>query len=140
MYTRPIYETEVDRMRERSVQEYLLRKIDCLWQEAPTHDNVDGYLYHPDKELGAVVEIKIRSNRSTAYDTYMLSAYKWRNGLHRAKTLGVPFMLVVKFADGVYYTIVEEDYQVAQGGRYDRNDRFDEEQCVYIPMEKFRPL
>jgi hypothetical protein len=31
MYQRPVYETEADRQRERAVQEYLLRKIDCLW-------------------------------------------------------------------------------------------------------------
>jgi hypothetical protein len=140
MYQRPVYETEADRQRERAVQEYLLRKIDCLWQEAPPKDNIDGYLFHPNRDLGAVVEIKIRTNRSTAYDTYMLSSYKWRNGLYRAKTLGVPFMLVVKFADGVHYTVVEEEYQVGSGGRYDRNDRFDAEECVFIPMSKFRPL
>jgi hypothetical protein len=140
MYQRPVYETEADRQRERAVQEYLLRKIDCLWQEAPPKDNIDGYLFHPNQDLGAVVEIKIRTNRSTAYDTYMLSAYKWRNGLYRAKTLGVPFMLVVKFADGVFYTIVDDAYEIGRGGRYDRNDRFDSEECVFIPMDTFRPL
>lgn len=140
MQPRPLYETEADRIRERAVQEHLTSKIDCVWEDAPVRDNVDGYLYHPNGDLAAVVEIKIRSNRSTTYDTYMLSAYKWRNGLHRAKTLGVQFMLVVKFADGVYYTIMEEDYPMGLGGRYDRNDRFDEEQCIYIPMEKFKPL
>ena len=140
MQPRPLYETEADRIRERAVQAHLTSKIDCVWEDAPVHDNIDGYLYHPNGDLAAVVEIKIRSNRSTTYDTYMLSAYKWRNGLYRAKTLGVQFMLVVKFADGVYYTIMEEDYPTGLGGRYDRNDRFDEEQCIYIPMEKFKPL
>jgi hypothetical protein len=70
----------------------------------------------------------------------MLSSYKWRNGLYRAKTLGVPFMLVVKFADGVFYTIVDDAYEIGRGGRYDRNDRFDSEECVFIPMDTFRPL
>jgi len=84
MYTRPIYETEADRARERLVQQHLVSKIDCSFTEAPPQDNVDGYLVNHDGTLGAVVEIKIRSNRSTTYDTYMLSAYKWRNGLHRA--------------------------------------------------------
>lgn len=140
MYTRPIYETEADKAKERTVQQHITAKIDCLFQEAPVHDNLDGYLYHPDGNLGAVVEIKVRTNRSTTYDTYMLSAYKWRNGLHKAKTLEVPFLLVVKFADGVYYTVVKDDYPVSQGGRYDRNDRMDVENCVFIPMDSFKPL
>ena len=140
MYQRPVYETEADRERERAVQQYIIGKVDCLWEEAPPRDCIDGYLRHPSGDLAAVVEIKIRTNRSTTYDTYMLSAYKWRNGLYRAKTMNVPFMLVVKFIDGVYYTVVEDKYPTSLGGRYDRADRFDAEECAYIPMDKFRPL
>lgn len=140
MYTRPIYETEADKAKERVVQQHLTAKIDCLFQEAPARDNVDGYMYYPDGSLGAVVEIKVRTNRSTTYDTYMLSAYKWRNGLHLSRTLEVPFLLVVKFVDGIFYTVVKDDYHVSQGGRYDRSDRMDVENCVFIPMSKFRPI
>jgi hypothetical protein len=46
----------------------------------------------------------------------------------------------VKFVDGIFMTVVEDDYEIRSGGRYDRNDLMDVENCVYIPMNKFRPV
>jgi hypothetical protein len=101
---------------------------------------VDGYLYYPDMKLAAIVEIKTRRNNYNKYPTYMLSANKWRNGLALSKEKGVPFMLVVSFLDGIYVTKMKQEYDIRQGGRYDRGDAMDVEDCVYIPMSDFRRM
>ena len=137
---RPIYETAQDRQREDGVREYISNNYACTYIKSDRLATVDGYLYNPDQDLIAVVEIKCRNNAHNKYPTYMISAVKWRNGLQLAKDRGVIFLLVVSFIDGVYATKVKDFYEIKQGGRYDRGDSKDIENCVYIPMSDFREM
>lgn len=136
---RKIYETDLDRQHQSEVGEYLERAWNCTFRASKALANVDGALFCGD-EIQAVVEIKNRRNDSTKYPTYMLSAYKWRCALEISKEYGVPFMLVVKFTDGVFAAKLKDDYPIKTGGRYDRGDAMDVEDCIYIPMEEFKKV
>lgn len=137
---RKIYETETDRQKEFQVRQYLATAWDCDYEESPELSFVDCKLTNPDGSIAALVEIKTRTNASTKYPTYMLSAHKWRNALHMANEYRVPFMLVVQFTDGIYAAKIRNDYEIAKGGRTDRNDLMDIEDCVFIPMSDFRKV
>jgi len=137
---RPIYETPADKQREDEVRRYISESYSCVYMKTAELAGVDGYLYYPDMKLAAIVEIKTRRNNYNKYPTYMLSANKWRNGLALSKEKGVPFMLVVSFLDGIYVTKMKQEYDIRQGGRYDRGDAMDVEDCVYIPMSDFRRM
>jgi len=135
---RPIYETSADRARENVVRQYLESKYACLYTPAEPLSPFDGVLKYPDGTVAAIVEIKTRKNTKNKYPTYMLSAAKWESGRKVAEDLGVPFLLIVRFTDGVYVTKLKKEYPINQGGRYDRNDAQDVEPCVFIPMTDFR--
>jgi len=137
---RKIYETEADRQKEARVRQYLATAWDCDYEESPELSFVDCKLTNSDGVVAALVEIKTRTNASTKYPTYMLSAHKWRNALHMANEYRVPFMLVVQFTDGIYAAKIRNDYEIAKGGRTDRNDLMDIEDCVFIPMSDFRKV
>ena len=135
---RPIYETTQDRVRENEVALYLETKYACRYTQAPKLSPYDGSLSYPDGRLAALVEIKTRRNAKDKYPTYMLSAAKWRSGLSVSADLGVPFLLFVRFTDGLFTTKLKESYPVQRGGRWDRGDTKDVEDCVFIPMVDFR--
>jgi hypothetical protein len=137
---RPVYETVADRLREGDVREYIMDKYECNYVQSGRLAIVDGYLHRTNGDLVAVVEIKCRNNAYNKYPTYMISANKWRNGLRLADDHGVIFLLVVGFTDGIYVTKMKENYEVKRGGRYDRGDSMDVEDCVYIPMSDFRRM
>lgn len=138
---RPIYETEADKARELGVVEYLQRKgYKFLYTETVPFAPFDGYMTRPDGTTFALVEIKNRRNASDAYPTYMISANKVRAMLETAKEYQLHALLFVRFTDGVFVTRLEDNEQTGEGGRYDRNDSRDIEECVYIPMERFKEL
>jgi hypothetical protein len=35
---------------------------------------------------------------------------------------------------------MKDNYEIKQGGRYDRGDSMDVEDCIYIPMSDFRKM
>jgi hypothetical protein len=137
---RPIYESAFDKQREDNVRRYIADNYACIYMKTAELAGVDGYLHYPDMNLAALVEIKCRNNSYNKYPTYMLGANKWRNGLTMAKEKNVPFMLVVSFTDGIYITKMKDNYEIKQGGRYDRGDSMDVEDCIYIPMSDFRKM
>ena len=116
---RPIYETKQDKRNEVVVAKYTL-----LAHGRPR----------------ALVEIKVRTNTSSTYATYMISAVKVDAIINTAKEQGLIPFLVVKFTDGIFITKLVEDFKRGLGGRYDRGDTRDIEECMYIPMNKFKKL
>ena len=137
---RPIYETAQDRAREQEVHTYIMDTLDCDFVQTGSLGNVDGFICYKDGRPAAAVEIKTRKNASDKYPTYMLSANKWRNGLVIAEQYNIPFVLIVRFTDGIFAVSLGKSYKPTQGGRYDRGDAKDIEECIYIPMEKFHKI
>lgn len=137
---RKIYETDDDRQRQNRIALHLADKWNCTYIRSPDLHFVDGKILNSLGQIAAFVEIKFRNNASNKYPTYMLSAAKWRKALELAGTKKVPFMLVVEFTDGIYATKVKDSYPIAKGGRVDRNDPKDIEDCIYIPMAEFKKV
>lgn len=88
-------------------------------------------------------EIKIRTNDSTTYDTYLMSLHKYMAGVRLAEATGLPFVLVVGFTDGPMAFMctgrdgrARDRVHVRMGGRTDRGDRQDTEPTVHLPMSQ----
>jgi len=87
----------------------------------------------------AWLEIKCRSNAHNKYPTYMISrskivaAEKWRN------ITALPIYLAVGFSDAVigYLNLLERQYTTGFGGREDRADHKDREECAFFNMSEF---
>jgi hypothetical protein len=137
---RPIYETAQDRQRENEVRQYIVETYKCKYKKTEILSGVDGYLYDADDVPVAVVEIKCRNNTHGKYPTYMISASKWRNARELAENINALFILVVRFTDGIYAVKGDTDYPTAKGGRWDRGDAKDIEECMYIPLDKFKKI
>lgn len=137
---RKIYESEKDRENQVRIAEYLTEAWDCGYIKTPPLFPVDGAIVDLTGRMIALVEIKVRSNASNKYPTYMLSAGKWREAIKMCKQENFHFMLVVEFTDGIFAAKVKDDYPIAKGGRRDRNDARDIEDCIYIPMSEFKKV
>jgi len=113
-------------------------KMDCICITTPQLCAVDGLICRLDGSLWCLAEIKIRSNHSNKYTTYLLSSEKHKNIIDISVCLRVPALLIVKFTDCVMATTLRDNYLTSSGGRLDRNDIQDIELCAYIPMSEFR--
>ncbi len=136
----PRYEQPEDLAREDAVAEYLAEKMGCQQKKLGPHD-IDREL-----TLGGQVfsyaEVRTRTNEYRRYPTYIVDWDKLVKGLVKAKPLGVPFLLVVGFTDGVYGWMVDgiEELDVRPGGRSDRGDPNDQDMVAHIPMRRFAKL
>lgn len=137
---RPIYETPQDRENEASVRDRICELYNCKCRQSVELSSVDGMLVDKDDNGVAIIEIKTRRNAHDKYPTYMLSANKWRSGMKIAEHYRLPFLLFVKFTDGIFYTKLKKHYETARGGRTDRLDPYDQEECIYIDMNNFRRM
>lgn len=138
MASRPFYETQEDLSREREVADEIARVWKCKVRKMPVSYRVDYALFSVNTLL-AWLEIKCRRNAMKAYDTYMISADKIMSGLDLAHHANAPFLLVVKWSDGIGYTKITKlsDYKIEFKGRDDRNDPNDMEPVAMIPIENF---
>ena len=93
----------------------------------------------------------IRCRTKTYYDrdfeqhSLMLDRLTWNElmgGIPRHPT--EPIYIVLALPDQTYWTQVGEKLEklirIGKGGRTDRNDPEDQEECVFIPMSAFAPL
>ena len=135
-----IYETEADRKKESGVFGAISLSYSCEIEMCPPLSPADGYLIDSEGSRRAVVEVKNRRNAHNHYPTYMLSALKHGNLMRIATSESIPALLVVNFTDGLYATKLKDNYQMASGGRYDRANPKDVEQCIYIPIKEFKNI
>jgi hypothetical protein len=136
---RPFYEAPEHVSEELKVAAYVCNVFSCSYEQYPPLHPLNGKLVQ-DGITKVVAEIKIRNNASTKYPTLMMSSDKWKRGLDWAFIENKPFMLFVKFTDGIFMTKVKNKYDEAIGGRTDRNDPNDVERCVYIPISSFKKI
>jgi hypothetical protein len=136
---RPVYETEQDKYNEAVVAGYITEKYGGRYSPSVGLSSYDGILLTHGRPK-ALVEIKVRTNASSTYATYMISAAKVDAIITTAKEQGLIPFLIVKFTDGIFMTKLVEGFKRDLGGRYDRGDAQDIEECMYIPMNKFKEL
>lgn len=96
------------------------------------------WVLHKDDEVLAFAEFK---QRKTKYDTLLLSAAKYEVGLRYAERLNKPFVLFVKWPDGLYSFKFHGDFvpEVKLGGN-SRGQNGDIEPCVHIPVGLFNKI
>ena len=136
---RPIYETEQDKRNEIVVAKYITEKYGGTYVPSEGLAPFDGTLLTYGCPR-ALVEIKVRTNTSSTYATYMIGATKVDAIITTAKEQGLIPFLIVKFTDGIFITKLADNFKRGLGGRYDRGDTKDIEECMYIPMNKFKKL
>jgi len=136
-----IYESKQDLQNEDGVANALAEKWKCEQKKLGELSHIDRGLYREGR-LSAYVEIKCRNNAHDKYPDYMIDAHKLGAGLWVSHYDGLPFFLVIRFTDGIYYHRVTDESLRTQGvgGRTDRGDPLDVEMCTYIPMERFQKL
>ena len=138
---RPIYETNSDLAHEAEIGEALSKAWKVSLNKMPRAYNIDWMLTNSEGKAKAFVELKSRSNPSTQYPTLLLSLHKWMHGKAMAKEIDGPFLVVVKWTDGLYYHR-QGDCAVTYGvgGRTDRGDVQDIEPVVHIPVASFKQI
>ena len=135
---RPAYESDWDRAAEESVCEALVAAWRCSVRKLPLSYRLD-YALLRGYDIVGWLEIKVRKKR---YDTLILSAHKWMDGLRLSGTFGKPFIIAVQFPDQLLYAKALDFAGVALrwGGRSDREDWQDTEPVVYLPIDVFQPI
>ncbi len=137
---RPRYETEGDRIAEAEVAGQLHKHWDCTLHKTPPKYPYD-FVAERGGKLRGLIEIKRRSTAATLYPTYMISADKIIKCGNASEVLGVSFYLVVQFSDLLlWWEYNRGDFDLALGGRRDRNDAQDIEPVVHIDIHKFNEV
>ena len=133
-------ETPEDLKREQAVAE----EVGKHW--GLRLEKLSDSLYHIDRALvyGEHVlgwaEIKCRNRDRTTYTTFMMDFKKWMTGIDLYRTTNLPFVIVAKFTDGIWFYSYDEltKAYLRWGGRKDRGLQFDMEPVVHIPFGEFR--
>jgi len=134
---RPMYESQHDLSNEERVAATLGSLWGCQFHKMPIRYHVDWALTKDDR-VTAFAELKARNNPIGKYGTFMISLAKWVTGNELSRSANVPFLIVVKWTDGLYWHKTgTAEVEVKMGGRFDRNDSQDFEPVVHIKTENF---
>lgn len=135
--TRPFYETEADRAREKAVAERVAKHFGYFAKKLPHAYPID-YVMVSGKDVQGWLEIKCRSHAMRDYPTLMLSAQKYSAGLRLGQATSLQVNLAVQWSDALGFLHLPCDCVTKWGGRGDRGDWQDFEPTVHFGVEKFR--
>ena len=138
---RKMYETNKHLKLEREIAD----KLEVLWKcefKKLSYKLMLDFAVCRENEIKGWVEIKTRTIRSNSSPEYMISMHKMNYGFNLSKETGLPFFLVVKFTDGLYYYKYNgEKHKLRWAGRIvTQRDAQDLEPCYYIDMNLFTKL
>lgn len=141
---RPIYETAQDLGREQEVASTLESAWKCRFVKMPIRYHIDFVLIKEDKAV-AFCEIKTRNYTMQKIDEmggYLMSIGKWGSAKALSESSGLPFILVAKTTDGIWYTSVKDFKadEILVRGRTDRQDWQDIEPCVLLYCKRFTKI
>ena len=138
---RKMYETGEHLRRERLIADELEFDWKSILKKVSYKLTVDFAICRDDIIKGWV-EIKTRSITHNHSDLYMISMHKINSARQLARETELPFFLVVKFTDGIYYYKDRGEKHILKwGGRYvTQRDDQDLEPCYYINMKLFKRL
>ena len=137
---RPLYESSKDLSNELRVSSILKDFWNAEFVKLPMAYHVDWAVVRG-TEIKAFAEFKRRQNPKDRYPTFMISLNKWKNGRSLGNEIGVPFLIIVEWNDGLYYCdtkAVTPTYGF--GGRTDRADSQDQEPVVFINTKAFNKV
>ena len=144
-YMRPTYESEEDLEREGGVAAIIEKLWDCKLAKLPISYHLDFAVTRAAKCV-AFCEVKTRNYSMQDIDKmggYLLSLKKWTAARDLCLGSKVPFILVVKTLDGVYYAAFSTDFlpdDLLVRGRKDRGDWQDIEPCVLLHTKRFTQI
>lgn len=145
MSERPWYENKSDREREQIIANRF-----CSWWQfppglRPVKRKVDGFTIDfdallPDDTVRLRFEAKYRHHNFGHYPTLFISEHKLKCALATWLVDEIPVFFAVAFRDcfayaDLCYPAIRE---VIVGGRYDRNDPYDTEPMLHIPIDQLR--
>lgn len=135
---RPRNETPEDLRHEAEVAGILESKYGISVHKLSETQYCFDWALHKDDELLAFAEFK---QRKTKYDTLLLSAAKWESGIRYSERFKKPFVLFVRWPDGLYSFKLHDDFvpEVKLGGNA-RGQNGDIEPCVHIPVGLFNKI
>jgi hypothetical protein len=142
---RPTYESEADLAREGGVAAIIEGLWGCKLVKLPISYHLDFAATRAAKCV-AFCEVKTRNYSMQDIDKmggYLLSLRKWIAARDLCLGSGVPFILVVKTLDGVYYAAFVTDFlpdDLLVRGRKDRDDWQDIEPCVLLKVKRFTQI
>ena len=140
MAFRPTYETSEDLNKETlAIKKFIAsfgRKGSVNFAKLPMQYRMDFCLLDNGK-IRTFVAVKCRTNKKTAYSTYIISMSK----VVAAKSysdIGINCILLVQWADQMgWIDMLNNKWDAKIGGRKDRGDWQDIEPVVHIPISEF---
>ena len=132
---RPRNETPEDLRHEAETAEILLAKYGITAQKLSETQYCFDWTLSKDDQVIALAEFK---QRKIKYDTLLLSAAKYEAGMRYSERLKKPFVLFVRWPDGLFSFKFTDDFvpEVKMGGN-SRGQNGDIEPCVFIPIDLF---
>lgn len=138
---RPLYETEANLEKERSVALLFEQAYKCNLHKMPIKFNLD-FAAERQGRVVAFVEVKNTTYPFERYEDfggYKISLAKWCAAEQMCRVGGVPFVLLVGFLDQVRYVRVDQFRHdgLVWWGRQDRKDPQDMEPAVVLNTNRF---
>ncbi|HAD28754.1 MAG TPA: hypothetical protein DCF96_08840 [Rhodobacteraceae bacterium] len=138
MTFRPTYETSKDLNKEiLAIKKFIaIFGGDVDFVKLPLQYKMDFCLID-NKIVKTFVEVKCRTNKKTAYSTYIISMSK----IVVAKSyndIGINCILLVQWTDQMgWVDLSNNEWSTKVGGRKDRGDWQDIEPVIHIPISEF---
>jgi len=138
---RKMYETKEHLEKERNIADKIEKLWDCKLKKLSYKLMVD-FAICRGSDIKGWIEIKTRNIKSTSSPKYMISMHKMNYAFNLSKDTELPFFLIVKFIDGLYYYKYNgEKHSFKWAGRIKtQRDEQDQEPCCYIDMKLFTKL
>ncbi len=138
--TRPIYETDTDRVEQWLAVVPLSVLTGTVAVEMPPLAPWDFEMTRNGSAV-ALVEVRCRSNARAKYETFMCAARKLVKLQAAANARRIASIMLVRWSDAVGFVKLNAidlaTFGRAVGGRVDRNDPLDIEPVSHIPIDMF---
>jgi hypothetical protein len=136
--SRPLYENEATKARERALGEIAEKRWKCVLQKVSIKYHVDCLAMRDDDPM-AWVELRCRDNNMLKYSTLMISLAKVQGSKRLQDDTGLPVFLVVEWTDKIAFTnLAQCDFTLGFGGRNQMRDWQDQEPVCHIPLDQFQ--
>lgn len=138
---RPLYETEDNLEKERSLALFFEQVFQCTLKKMPIRYHLD-FAVERDDRIRAFLEVKTTKYSVAAHKSYggfKLSFAKWCAAEQMCRVGNVPFILLVGFPDAPRYLRTDDFMHegLVEWGRQDRGDSQDMEPAVLLSMDRF---
>lgn len=139
--TRPAYETPENLSQEDRVATTLASHYKVEIVKLSPKYSFDRAII-TNNQITGFIEIKVRTNPSTQYPDYLISASKMFHAMLWITQMGMNVFLAVQWTDrlGVHELGQFDNYSCRLAGRTDRGDVQDLEPCLFIPVKWFKSI